>query len=124
MASIERFSWAARGRSFRYAFAGLKLLVVQHNAWLHAALTLAAVAAGLVLGIDRMDWLGIVVAIALVWFAEAINTAIEHLCDVVSPGPSEAVHQAKDIAAGAVLICAVAAALIGALVFLPHVTRW
>jgi diacylglycerol kinase (ATP) len=57
---------------------------------------------------------------ALVWIAETINTAIEHLCDVVSPQIQPSVKLSKNIAAGAVLIAAIAAALIDATVFWPY----
>ncbi len=78
------FSTAARARSFRYAFAGLRFMLrTQHNAWLHAGATMAVCAAGLVLQITAADWRWLVPAIALVWMAEAMNTAFEHLCDVV-----------------------------------------
>ena len=62
----------------------------------------------------------LIVAIALVWFAELINTAIEYVCDLVSPEHDERVKRAKDIGAGAVLICAMGAALIGVLTFWPY----
>jgi diacylglycerol kinase len=71
-------------------------------------------------GLRIADWRWITVAVALVWFAEALNTAFEYVCDVVSPGEHPAVKQAKDIAAGAVLVCAVGAAIIGCLTFWPH----
>ena len=60
-------------------------------------------------------------AIIGVLFAETINTAFEYLCDVVSPQKNEAVKHAKDIAAGAVLITAIGAVIIGAIVLLPYV---
>jgi diacylglycerol kinase (ATP) len=120
----ERFSIAARAKSFHHAFAGLAdMLRTQHNARLHAAATVAVCAAGLALRIAAEDWRWLIAAIALVWIAEAINTAFEHLCDVVAPEFQPSVKRAKDIAAGAVLLAAVAAALIGALVFWPYVEK-
>lgn len=92
----------------------------QHNAQLHVLITTAVCAAGYVFGLSRTEWLWIVLAVALVWVAEAFNTAFEHLCDVVEPEFHHGVEKAKDIAAGAVLIAAVAAAVIGTLIFWPH----
>lgn len=66
------------------------------------------------------DWRWIVLAIGIVWVAELVNTAFEHLCDVVQPEFHVSVKTAKDVAAGAVLVAAVAALLIGLLVFLPY----
>jgi diacylglycerol kinase (ATP) len=92
----------------------------QHNAWIHAAATFAAGALGLALAIPRLEWLALVFAIVSVWAAEAINTALELLCDVASPGFHPLVRTAKDVAAGAVLICAIGALLTGLLVFGPR----
>jgi diacylglycerol kinase (ATP) len=124
MADTKNFSVIARGKSFRYAFAGLWLMLrTQHNAWIHLAGTFAVCAAGLALHVSNMDWRWLVIAIVMVWIAEALNTAFEHLCDVVSPEFHASVKASKDIAAGAVLICALGATVIGALVFVPYVMR-
>ncbi|MDD5390188.1 MAG: diacylglycerol kinase family protein [Gallionellaceae bacterium] len=116
------FSLAARARSFVHAGRGLATLVTsQHNAWIHLAATGAVITAALVFDLSRWEWAWLILAIALVLAAEAMNSAIEALADVVSPEFNAGVGRAKDLAAAAVLILAVAAALIGALVFLPHV---
>lgn len=57
----------------------------------------------------------------MVWIAEALNTAFEHLCDVVSPEFHASVKLSKDIAAGGVLICAVGAMILGVMIFVPYV---
>jgi len=122
MADKQGFSIVARIKSFGYAFAGLWFMLrTQHNAWVHLAATLAVATAGFALHITAEDWRWLVVAIVMVWIAEALNTAFEHLCDVVSPEFHIAVKRSKDIAAGAVLICAVGAVMIGAMVFWPYV---
>lgn len=111
----------ARLGSFVYAWRGLRALFgSEHNSWIHAAATLAALVAGLVLGLSRLEWAAVVVAVALVWIAEALNTAIEVVCDLVQPEPHPLVALAKDLAAGAVLVAAIAAAAVGLLVYLPH----
>ena len=113
---------AARIRSFRYAGRGLRFLLrSEHNAWLHLAATSVAVGAGLALEIDPSDWRWIVAAVLWVWSIEALNTAVEQVCNLVSPGPDERARIAKDVAAGAVLVSAIGAALIGALTFWPYV---
>ena len=117
-----RFTVAARVKSFRHAFAGLGFMLrSQHNAWIHLNATLAVVAAGLGLKVRAGDWRWLIAALALVWTAEAMNTAFEHLCDVVSPEFHAGVQRCKDVAAGAVLICALAAALTGAITFWPYI---
>jgi diacylglycerol kinase (ATP) len=115
------FSIGSRIRSFGYALRGLVfMLKTQHNTWIHLAATAVVVAAGFWLQIAPGDWRWIILAIALVWVTEIVNTAFEHLCDVVQPEFHASVRTAKDVAAGAVLVAAIAAAIIGVLVFLPY----
>ena len=115
------FSLGARIASFGYAFRGLaQLLATQHNAWIHAAATALVCALGALFGISAGEWIAIVLAIALVWSAEAMNTAFESLCDLVSPDRHSLVQRAKDIAAGAVLASAIGAAAVGSIVFGPR----
>jgi diacylglycerol kinase (ATP) len=122
--TAHQFVLWARLRSFAYAARGIRAVVLsQHNAWLHAAATCMVLAAGLALGVGRFEWLALVFAIVTVWTAEALNTAFEALCDVASPEFHPLVARAKDIAAGAVLICAAGAVVTAALVFAPHVAR-
>jgi len=119
---LRGFSLAARWRSFRFAGRGLRtLLTSQHNAWIHALATLLVVAAGLGLGVERQEWLALILAMMAVWTAEALNTALEFLSDAASAEFHPLIEKAKDVAAGAVLICALGALLVGALVFVPHV---
>lgn len=122
--SEKNFSIRARIKSFRYALSGLLLMLRgQHNAWLHLAATILVCGAGLALNIGSSDWRWLIAAIALVWVAEALNTAFEHLCDVVSPDFHHAVQKSKDIAASAVLLCAIAAAVIGLMTFWPYLRK-
>jgi diacylglycerol kinase (ATP) len=112
-----------RIRSVAFALRGIRtMLVSQHNAWIHAAATAAVIAAGLLLHISRAEWLWIVLAIGAVWTAEALNTAFEFLTDIASPAFHPLAEKAKDVAAGAVLIAAVCAAIIGVLVFWPKLS--
>ncbi len=116
------FSVRDRVKSFGYALSGLGFMLrTQHNAWIHLVATALVVAAGFALRIAPADWRWLVLAIALVWVAEIVNTAFEHVCDVVQPEFHISVKTAKDVAAGAVLVAAVAAAIIGGLVFWPYV---
>ncbi len=118
---VSGFRIGERLASFRYAFAGLRtMLVTQHNAWVHVVATLAVMALGLVVDLSAADWKWLVATITVVWFAEAMNTAFEYLCDVVSPDHNESVRHAKDIAAAAVLLCAIGAVVMGALIFGPY----
>ena len=118
------FDLADRTRSFRYAGRGLRTLVsTQHNTWIHATVTVLVLAAGLLAGLARSDWCFIVLAITLVWTAEALNTALEFLCDAASPEFHPLVEKAKDVAAAGVLLSAIGAAAVGLLVLGPPLLR-
>lgn len=99
------------------------MLLSQHNAWLHAVATLVVLGSGLYTRLGRMEWCALALSVVAVWTAESLNTALEFLCDVASPDFHPLVEKAKDVAAGAVLICALGAATIGALIFTPYVLR-
>lgn len=96
------------------------MLRTESNARIHAIATLAVVVVGFAIGISRIEWLAIILSISAVWCAEGFNTAIEFVCDVASPDYHPKVEQAKDIAAGVVLIAAAGAAVVGGLVFGHH----
>jgi len=119
------FQFSGRIRSFRHAIASvLRMIQCQHNAWIHAAAILVALAAAFVLRISAADWCWIILAISIVWTAEALNTAFEFLADAAaSPDFHPLVRDAKDVAAGAVLLTATAAVVIGSIVFWPYVER-
>jgi diacylglycerol kinase (ATP) len=118
---VKRWSARDRARSFANAGRGVRILVAgQHNAWIHLGLSVLALALGFALGISSLEWCAIAIAIGLVWAAEGLNTAIELLADAVVPHQDPKVGRAKDVAAGAVLMAAVAAAVVGAIVFLPR----
>jgi diacylglycerol kinase (ATP) len=82
--------------------------------------TAAVVILGYLLGISHLEWCAIALACAAVWTAEALNTAIEFLSDATTREIDPLVGKAKDVAAGAVLIAAVAAVIVGLLVFVPY----
>jgi diacylglycerol kinase (ATP) len=112
---------ATVANSFRYAIAGLRyLLWTQRNAKIHTAIGLVAVALGFVLGINRYEWLTLTLTIAIVLAAEGFNTAIEAAVDLISPTYHPLAKIAKDVGAGTVLLTAIAAVIVGMLLFLPH----
>jgi diacylglycerol kinase len=110
----------SRARSFRYAFAGWWFVIrTQRNAWIHAVVSVAVVLAGLWLGLSTIEWAVIFLAIALVWTAEFINTALEAVVDLASPQQHHLARVGKDVGAAAVLIAAISSALIGFLILGP-----
>ncbi|MCX2979258.1 diacylglycerol kinase family protein [Halieaceae bacterium IMCC14734] len=111
----------ARVRSFGYAFQGLATLVrEQHNARIHVAATLVVAAAGWNFEVSRLEWVILLLTVALVWLSEAMNSALEYLADATVPEQHPLVGKAKDVAAAGVLICAGVAVLVAALVFIPY----
>lgn len=110
---------SARIRSFGYAFSGLRMLLKwEHNTWIHLCATLLVVVAGFWKNISPAQWGLLVIVIGMVWAAEAFNTALEKLCDLVHPEVHPVVKQIKDISAAAVLITALVAVVTGILIFI------
>lgn len=122
--SVGRFSWRARARSFRYAWRGIaSLLGGEHNAWIHCAVAVAVVGAGLWLGLARWEWCVVALCIGGVLMAEGFNTAIEALADKVCRERDPLIARAKDVAAGAVLLFVAGALAAGLIIFLPKIIR-
>jgi diacylglycerol kinase (ATP) len=115
-----RMSFSGRIRSVTCAWQSIRtMLCTQDNAWVHLAATIAVVVAGLFFRLQANEWCWITLAMMSVWTAEALNTAFEFLTDVASPEFHPLAAKAKDVAAGAVLISAIGAVLVGLLVFVP-----
>lgn len=115
-------SLSKRINSFRYALKGLAALIAgQPNARIHLLAAAIVIAAGFYYDLARWEWVAVVLCIALVFALEAVNTALEHLTDLVSPDPHPLAGKAKDVAAAAVLIAAIGAAITGVLIFVPKI---
>lgn len=111
--------------SFKFAFQGLRdLFRTQPNARIHAIVAVLAVALGLWLGLSPTEWTVIFLCIGTVLAAEAFNTAIEYLTDLVSPDFHELAGKTKDAAAAGVLLSAMAAAASGLWILGPKLWRW
>lgn len=120
----QKFSVRKRLRSFVFAWNGLKIFFhCEHNAWIHAAAAAVVLAASWWFGLSAPEWIAVLFAIALVWITELINTSIEKAMDHLSPQPHPGVKEIKDLAAGAVLIAALVALVIGCIIFIPKITR-
>lgn len=114
------FTLRKRLRSFRFAFNGIRLLVTcEHNAWIHCFIAACVIITGCIVKLSATEWIAIAMAIGMVLAAEAFNSAIEALADAVSPDYNETIKHTKDLAAGAVLLLAIASAVIGLIIFIP-----
>jgi len=107
--------------SFRYAFAGIfHTLRTQPNARIHLGVIVAVVGLGLWLGLSLVEWAVIVLTFAVVFMAEMFNSAIETTIDLASPELHPLAKIGKDVAAGAVLVGAILAVVIGVLLLGPR----
>ena len=114
------FSISARVKSFSYATKGLFYAALhEHNMWIHMMAAIAVILCSCYYHISSSEWIMVIICIALVMAAELFNSAIEKLVDLVSPEHHPVAGMIKDIAAAAVLVCAIAAAICGLIVFIP-----
>jgi diacylglycerol kinase len=112
---------ASRVTSIRCAMAGVgHLLRMQKNAHLHALATVIVLAVGIALHLAAAEWRWLTVAVALVWTAEAFNTSLEFLCDAACPAQHPLIGKAKDVAAGSVLLAALASIAIAGFTLGPR----
>jgi diacylglycerol kinase len=111
-----------RLKSFGFAFKGLQtLLKDEPNARIHLISTVVIIVSGVYFGISKNDWLWLCVAISLVWVIEALNTAVENICDLISTEFHPKIKKAKDVAAAAVLVSAILSIVIGLYIFTPYI---
>jgi len=114
----------SRLASFGHALRGLRVLLRQPNARIHAVVACSVVALGIWLQISASDWLAVVLAMGLVMGAEALNTALEFAVDLAQPEWHALARDAKDVAAAGVLVCSLASAVVGWMVFGPKLWAW
>lgn len=121
MASQQPDFIKSRLKAFGYAFSGWWYVIrTQRNAWIHIVVSLAVILMSFFLHISSGGWALIILAIALVWIAEFLNTALEAVVDLASNHQQhELARLGKDVGAAAVLIAAIASIIIGLLVLGP-----
>jgi diacylglycerol kinase len=113
---------ASRLRSFGYAFRGWwYVLRSQRNVWLHVVISVFVIGISAWVGLKPLEWAVIVLTMAIVFAAEFLNTAIEAVVDLASPRKHPLAKVGKDVGAGAVLIAALAAVVVGILILGPPV---
>ncbi len=108
--------------SFRYALRGLKAVINgERNAKIHILFALLAILLSILLRVSWLEFLFVMFAIIMVFFAEITNTAIEKTLDLISQENNHLVQLIKDMTAAGVLVMALAAVLVGLVVFVPHI---
>ena len=113
-ASDKRSLLRRRAESFGHAFRGIWMaLRSELHLQFHAVATVAVIGLGFYFGISTTEWMLVALAVGTVWTAELANTAIEALTDLASPEFHPLAGKAKDVAAGAVLLAALGAVVVG-----------
>jgi len=97
------------------------MLKAEHNARVHLVASIVVLCLALFFEVSRQDWVFLIIAISVVWMAEAFNTSIETLSDVVEPNYSPIAKRIKDVSAAAVMFSAIGALLVGVLVLSPYI---
>ncbi len=111
-------------RSFKFAFDGIfSEFKKGRNFRIQIFLGATAVVLGVILKITPPEWFSLILVIASVLILELVNTAIESMVDMISPEIQEKARIAKDVSAGAVLVASIAAAIVGAFLFIPKIIR-
>lgn len=111
--------------SLRNAASGVVYaLASQRNMKIHLLASLMVIAAGLFFGLNRIEWTLIILTITVVWAAEILNTSLEELVDIISPQYDIRAGRVKNLSAGAVLVAALGAVLVGIMVFGPRILNW
>lgn len=110
--------------SYRYAFRGIWLAFrFENNMIFHLTAAIAVVLLNFQLQVTKVEWLITLILIGLAWMAEIFNTSIEKLADTVTKDFHPLIQQAKDLAAGAVLIICLIAVVCGAAIYFPYLVK-
>lgn len=120
--AITKFSITSRLKSFTFAINGLKDFFKQEpNARIHLFVAVLVIIMAFVFKISSLEWVALFIVIGLVLALEIVNTAIESICNLISPQINQQIKIIKDLAAAAVLVTAIVAVLVGLIIFLPHI---
>lgn len=119
-----KYDFKKQIRSFGYAWKGIRCCIgKEQNLSFHLITTTVVILTGALFHITLTEWAIVMLCIGIVIAAELFNTAIETLVNLVSPNYHPLAGKVKDIAAGAVLICAITSAIVGIIIFFPHLLR-
>ena len=106
--------------SFKYAFKGIgSAFLTERNMKIHVTMMMLVIICGIIFKISIFEWLVCIACFAIVIGGEMFNTAIEQVVDIAMPEKDPRAKLAKDVAAGGVLVFAIASAVIGLIIFVP-----
>ena len=122
MKTKTTYSIESRMNSFSNAFQGIQSMIkMEVNAKIHLAFTVFALVLGYLLHISSTEFIFMIIVMAMVWMAELVNTAIEKSMDIISTDFHPQIKLVKDLSAGAVLVCSLAAIVTGCIIFIPKI---
>ena len=111
-------------QSVKYALAGLRSFFGnERNGRIQALVAILTITASIILDISSLEWILVIICTCLVLVLEMINTAIEKVCNLITPDFHPQLKLIKDISAGAVLLAATGSAIIGLIIFIPHLLK-
>lgn len=109
-------------KSFKYAIDGICLSIkFERNVKIHIIIMFLVIIAGFIFKINKYEWIVCIVCFAIVIGGELFNTAIERIVNVIIPYKDDKAKNIKDISAGAVLVLAIGAFIIGLIIFVPKI---
>jgi diacylglycerol kinase (ATP) len=118
----QKFSLRSRIKSFSFALAGIRSFIIgEHNARIHLLGTIAVIVVAWFLHVSLTEASALTIVTGLVWITELLNTAVERLADLVTRERDPNIKIIKDLAAGAVLIAAITAVIVGLFIFIPRI---
>ena len=108
--------------SFKFGFEGIAAAAAkERNVQIHLAISVIVILLGFIFSINKYEWIAVILSIGGMISMEMMNTAIERTVDMYTKEYHPLAKQAKDIAAGAVLVFAIASVMIGLIIFLPRI---
>ena len=111
--------------SFKCAIQGIiQAMKTERNVKIHITIMILVIISGIVFKIAKQEWITCIILFGLVISLELVNSAIETTVDIAMPEINEKAKNAKDIAAGAVLVSAISSAIIGLTIFIPKIIEF
>ncbi len=110
--------------SFKFGFEGIAAAALERNVQIHFFISIIVVVSGFIFEMNKYEWIAVILCIGGMFSLEMMNTAIERTVDMYTEEFHPLAKQAKDIAAGAVLVFAIASVIIGMIIFLPKISAW